>query len=139
MEGGGGNDNKYRRAIKHIKKNSSLFPMSCQRNKNLRLSTLFIYLGWGNRCGRRKKEVFFTIYTRNHLLLEQSSTNLKGTKGDKKSSFTNLAEMCPRGFRQYTNNPLHMNVLKIPCTLQKAWLYYICPEECLCKILYLAL
>lgn len=36
-------------------------------------------------------------------------------------------------------NPLHMNVSKITCTVQGPWLYKSCPEECMCKILYLAL
>lgn len=104
MEGGGGNDNKYRKA-KNRRKNKfqACFLCPVRGPKSLRLSTLFIYLGWRNRCGRRKKEVSFTIYTKNPLLLEESSANLKGTKKKKKMLFTNLAEMCPRGFSQYTS------------------------------------
>lgn len=55
--------------------------------------------------------------------------------------FTNLAErgVPQRPLPAYKLVYLHICALKITCTVQRAWLYKICPEEGMCKILYLPL
>lgn len=50
-----------------------------------------------------------------------------------------MSRCAPEASASIQINPLHMNVLNITCTVQGDWLYKICPEECMCKILYLTL
>lgn len=103
MEGAGGNDNKYRRAIKHMKKKiQACFLCPVKGTKTLDSAHYLSIWGGEIGVGERKKK-FSLQFTQEIIFYLMSSTNLKGTKGNKKSSLTNLAEMCPRGFRQYTS------------------------------------
>lgn len=93
-------------------------PVSCVLLEDPKALDSAHYLSiWGGEIGgRRKKEVSFTIYTKNPLLLEESSANLKGTKKKKKKCFLQTLLRCaPEASASIQVNSLHIKVLKITC------------------------
>lgn len=73
MEGRGGNDNKYRRAIKHKKKIQVSFLCPVRGPKTL--DSAHYSSSWGAEIGvgEGKNKSALQFFTKNPLLLEQSS------------------------------------------------------------------
>lgn len=100
--------------------------MSCLRTQNLRLGILFVYLGWGDRCGRTKKEVFFTIYTKNPLLLECSLQTLLRCAPEASASITHCIRMFQKLHAQFRGLGCTKFVQKNACA--KFYIWHFSPK-----------